>query len=258
MLQVFSARSIRLGDDKASGELRLLEIPKYAHQELGLRGLLMPTEFFAGASADTFDRFRERADKSSCPCLFLLESEPHSVTEGSAHAVREHVDRFERVLLAGSRLGCSAVGITIAAADTDEAMELAAERLRPVSTRAERLDVTLLIRPSAGLTETPERLTDLIKRVGGFRIGSLPDFESAAASGDASTYLRRLAPYAPVVIASALESGKSRKGPLAECAEALKSVGYDGALAIEHRGNGNLKEAILRTRDAMGAALEED
>ncbi len=258
MLQVFSARSVRLGDSRSPRALKLLEIPRFAHEELSLRGLLMPTEFFAGASADTLDRFREQADKASCPCLFLLESEPHPVAEGSEAAAREHVERFERVLLAGSRLGCSAVGIAIAAADTEQAMELAAERLRPISARAERLDVTLLLCPSAGLTATPERLTDLIKRVGGFRIGSLPDFGAAIASDDPAVYLRRLAPYAPVVIASTPKRGGLDEEAIESCAGALRSVGYDGAIAIEHRGRGDTKEAIMRMREAMGGALEEE
>jgi hypothetical protein len=62
----------------------------------------------------------------------------------------------------------------------------------------------VLIAPAAGLTEDPERLTDLLKGIGGFRIGTMPDFHTAAKSGDPVGYLKKLTPYASVVNASTL------------------------------------------------------
>ncbi|MEC9373326.1 MAG: TIM barrel protein [Planctomycetota bacterium] len=219
---------------------------------------MTPTDFLAGADAREIDQFRESADKAGCPCLFLLETQEHPLGEDSEKKAAEGAERMERVLRAAQRMGCSAAGFSLSGPATDKAMELAAKRLKALSTHAERLDINLLIRPAKGLTEKPESVTELIKRVGGFRLGALPDFEHAAATGDAVDCLRRLAPYAPVVLASsvAFDSKGEHKGySLVECAEALKSVGYDGAVALDYRGNDDIEQGLRMTREAIEETL---
>jgi len=44
----------------------------------------------------------------------------------------------------------------------------------------ERQELNALLSPCPGLMHSTQRLTDVIKRVGGFRIGSLPTFGDAA------------------------------------------------------------------------------
>jgi hypothetical protein len=43
-------------------------------------------------------------------------------------------------------------------------------------TRAEKREINLLLMPTTGLLASPEKVTEIIKAVGGFRIGVLPDF----------------------------------------------------------------------------------
>ncbi len=258
MLLILSARSFRKSIGAARKAMDLLDLPRVAHDELGLRGLLVTTDLLAGADTARIDRLRERADKAACPCLFLVETEAHPLAEPKSAPAAAATGRLERVLTAAQRLGCSAAAIAISGADSDAALELAAERLRPLAARADRLDLSLLIQPNPGLTATPERVTDLIKKVGGFRLGSLPDFQAAAASSDATGYLRRLSPYAPVVLASALgfsKEGEHEGYSLRVSADAITSVGFDGAVAIEYRGSGDVIEGVRRTRETLEPAL---
>ena len=77
-----------------------------------------------------------------------------------------------------------------------------AERLRPIVRKAEKMDLNFCIGSAPGMTGTADRIADLLKKIGGFRVGTLPDFASAGASGDAGAYLRRLVPYASTVLAT--------------------------------------------------------
>lgn len=258
MLLILSASSFRKAVSAGRGGIDLLDLPRYALDELGLRGLLVPTDMLAGADANRIDKLRERADKALCPCLFMVEPAAHRLCEGGEHAAAAASARLERVLVAAQRLGCSAAGVCIAGQDTDTALELAAERLKPLAARAERLDLSLLIHPVEGLTARPERVADLIKKVGGFRLGSMPDFRDGAASGDASGYLRRLAPYAPVVTATAIEfddAGAHQPYSLDECADALVTVGFDGAVALDYQGKGDVSRGLRLTREAIEGKL---
>ncbi|TVQ63049.1 MAG: sugar phosphate isomerase/epimerase [Phycisphaerales bacterium] len=259
MLLTLSANSLsrRIGSTGPLG-LDLLDLPAYAREHLDLYGLQISASMLAGAESSVFDRLRDRADKAGCPCLLLSEDDPQplSAQDGRAEAAME---RMDRVIRGAHKLGCNAVAFAIEARDDATSIENVAERMKHVMERAERLELNLLIAPRAGLTADPERLATLIKKIGGFRIGSLPDFETAANTGDAAEYLRRVTPYASSVVASTRvfdDAGVHEPYDLRACLESVMSVGYDGALAIDYRGKGDPVEGVKRTRDALLAALE--
>ena len=167
-----------------------------------------------------------------------------------------------RIHQAGNLLGCSAVAVRIASKDDPANFQRAAERLRKGVDRAEKLEMNVLIAPNDGLTATPERVTELLKKVGGFRVGTYPDFEAAAAYTDPIGYLRRLTPYASVVCAATLKFKEGDKDTLQHSpydlkplVDAILSVGYDGTLAIDYRGAGDAKLGIIRSREALERLL---
>lgn len=257
MLFIASASTYRKTIAAKTKPLELLDLPRHVHEVLGLHGLLVPTDMLAGADIAMLDRLREHADKAACPCLVLEETEAQPLADASERTASDAVDRMERVLTAAHRLGCSAAALRVAGTSGKDAFERAVDRLRRIAAVAERFDLNLLIRPGRGPAATPEALTEIVKRVGGFRLGSLPDFEDCAAGGDPETQLRRLAPYAPTVIASAKTfTDKGHEAyDLEECARALVSVGYDGAVAIDYRGTGDMDTGVRRTREAIEPIL---
>ncbi len=277
--------------------LELQDLPAYTHETLGLAGLNLSTDLLAGADRRVLESLRERGDKASCAALLLIESEAQPFGAADEAAAKAAVARMGRVIEAAQILGCSSAAVKIIADNTEAGMTRAAERLRPIVERAERLDVNLLIAPTKGLTEAADRVTEFIKRVGGFRIGTFPDFEAASKTKDPVSYLRRLTPYASVVCASTLAfkvgkadgkrgaaKGKSLDLPaeargdaaadplgigLADDAKheaydlmayvgAVASVGYDGALAIDYRGPGDAAAGVVYSRNALQQALDDD
>lgn len=259
MLLILSANSLRGKVLAKKDPLRLLDLPRFAKEQTELHGLMMPTGLFAGADAKSIDRFRDEADKAECPCLVLVEDEPQDI--GSTEAKFEAaLDRVSRVLKAGQRLGCNAVGAPIVATDNEDKFELIAARTRRLLDRADRLQINLLLVPAKGITNTPEGMTGLIKKVGGFRIGSLPDFEQASTLGpDITDTLRKIVPYASAVVASAgdLDSkGKHKPYDLEKCMDALLAVGYDALVAVEYRGKGDPAEGVRAIKRALEASIE--
>ncbi len=255
MLLIASATMFRKKLDK--GDLALEDLPRHLHEEHAIRGMSLTADLLAGADMARLDALREAADKAVCPILLLQESEPQDFS--SMDTVDESVDRVERVLHAAQRLGCSAVAIEVAPASDEEEMEQLVDGLKEVSPTAEKLDLNLLVRVGVESIKTPEQASELIKRVGGFRVGTLPDFELACATGDGAEHLKRVAPYASVVMASTVKFQKNGKHPaydLAELIAALQEIGFDGALAIEHRGTGDPDETLRQGAEAIERALE--
>lgn len=258
MLLILSASSFRSSLTGRRASLDLMSLPALAHDELGLHGLAIPADLLKGWDAGQLEQLRRNADKAACPALLLYEPQAQSFATERKSA-QAH-DRLVRVFQAAERLGCSSAGISIEAPNEAPLGDAIVDELKRVMETAERLGINMLIQPAPGLTETPDQMTELIKRVGGFRIGSLPDFEMAAASGDANQYLRRLAPYAPVLFGSTVEfnkNGSHKTFDLKPCVEALVEVGYDASIAIDYRGVGDAAKGVAHTRDELLRLFEE-
>lgn len=260
MLLTLSAKSLGPMLEGKTPKLPLIELPRFTMDEFALHGLNLQTKYLAGWGIEEIDRLRDQADKVGCPWLTLIEEQSQPLGDENEQKLDQALDRLDRVLRVAHRLGCAgvAIGVDHATFD-DDGLDRVAERLKRVLSSAERLEMNLLLSPQPGLTSTPERLTGLIRKVGGFRIGSLPDFEAASESGDAAGYLRSLTPYASAVTASTTgfdAKGKHKAFDLSTCVDAIKSVGFEGTLSLEYRGPGDPIEAIQATKQAIEQGLE--
>jgi sugar phosphate isomerase/epimerase len=264
MLLTLSAGSLRskLRGNGASA-LTMLDLPSFTIKELKLHGLNLPASLLSGWSLPDFDALRDRADKAACPCLVLLEDTPQPFAHANEKRRKQAVERVRRLAVAANRLGCNAVALRCDAPDTPEAFDLVADEIRALMPSVERLELNVLISPYEGLTHTTEKLTSLIKRIGGFRIGSLPSFAAAAEAGhgDPTDSLRKLAPYAGAIHASI--AGFSKKGvhkgyDLASCVTAVRSVGFLNTLAIDYTGESDPVANIEMARDILQKAIDEE
>ena len=241
--------------------MSLLDVPAFSIQQLNLRGMNVPSSMLAGWSLEDLDRLRDAGDKAGCPCLVLVEDTPLCLASDDQDKVDLSSERIKRLAVAANRLGCNALAIRCEAPDTDEAFDQVAVEIKDVMPAVERLELNLLIAPHEGLTCRTDRLTDLLKRIGGFRIGSLPDFGHAADSGDLVEALRKLAPYAGAVHATVEgfdKKGRHEKFDLAEAVKAIKSVGFLNTLAIDYVGTGDAVANIEQARTMLVKAIEAD
>lgn len=258
MLLTLSAKSVWNADRTPGKGIAPADLPRWAREELGVYGLTLQTSLFAGWELAQFDRFRDNADKAGAPCLVLVEDKPLGLAEADEAKAAAALDRAERVLRVASLLGCSSVAISLEDSDQKGSIETLTPRLKRVLGQAERMELNLLLAPAGGLTDTPEKLTSLIRKVGGFRIGSFPDFEAASKASNPTAYLRSLAPYASCVCGSvkAFDAKGGHKGyDLGEYLEAILSVGFEAALTLEFRGKGDPIPALRAAKSAIEAHI---
>lgn len=295
MMLSLSTNSIRAELKKKSARsLSLPDLPAYAVEQFGLHAITLLTDQLKGLTPDDLAKLRDSGDRAGCACLCLSQTEALALGESKEAQREEAVQRMGRVLHAASLLGCNSVSLPIKGKDTDETFDRAAASMKRVLEGADQREINVLIAPAKGLTEDPERLTELVKAIGGFRIGTMPDFETAAASGDPVSYLKKLTPYATVVnastlafkegtpaeddgdtdsaeddlpggldeLAAELESMMDAPPPehvgfnLVEQVHAIAAVGFDGNVAIDFRGDGDPALGVLHAKDAIEAALQ--
>ncbi len=254
---------------RGSSKLSILDVPAFVKETLGLNGLHLTTERLSGYTRANLEQLRDRADKAACACLVLQETAPQSLADARSDVGERAVDRVQRVIEAAHVLGCNAAVISINAKDDDVSFERAVDRIREAVETAERLEINLLISPTEGLTADAERVTDMIKKIGRFRVMTYPDFQTASKAADPIAHLRRLTPYAGAVVASTmgfkemqgeeqdLAGGATHVGfDLDEMVKTVVSVGYDGPLAVDYQGEGDVTMGALLSREALEAAIE--
>lgn len=259
MLLTLSAKSIWSPTGERGSGMSPTDIPRWAREDLGVHGLAWQTSLMAGWEASQFDKLRDQSDKAGAPCLLLLEDQPLAIADRDSAKADAAVDRAERVLRVAHRLGCSSVAISLMDPG-DTTIESITPRLKSVLSRAERLELNLLLSPAKGLTESPEKLTALIRKVGGFRIGSYPDFQTASQSPDPISYLRGLSPYASAVCASvsAFDAKGAHKGyDLKAYIDAILSVGYEASVVLEFRGKGDAIASLRAAKALIDHSLSD-
>ncbi len=257
MILTLSARCLRtMLLPPAKGKkpaLDILDLPKFTRETLGLSGVNLSTDLLVGADRSRLEAIRERADKASCACLLLVEHEPQAFGHIDEAKVAAAVKRARAVVEAAQILGCSAAAIKVAGANEDAVLARVAAALKPVVERAEKLDINLLISPHDGLTAKPDRVTELLKKVGGFRIGTYPDFEVASKSEDPVAYLHRLTPYATAVCAATIKLLEEvAPPPKPSKADSKKAVATPAAPGSKKKGGGDeedLEDALTDVAD---------
>ncbi len=220
-----------------------MDLPKYTMDQFGLRAINFSTDQLAGLATKDLELIRDSGDRVGCSCLLLSQTTPLPLADTKGDKAGESIERMTRVIKAASLMGCNAVSLSIKSKDTDAAFDQAIESMKRILQSADRLEINVLLAPTTGLTEDPERMTDLLKGIGGFRIGTMPDFQTAVKSGDPVGYLKKLTPYASVVNASTLGFSIPDPDPSEEPEPAPKTTDDDApelsgleALAAELEG----------------------
>ncbi|HWB19628.1 MAG TPA: hypothetical protein VG711_04950 [Phycisphaerales bacterium] len=262
MLLTLSAGSFRSRLSRnGSGGMRVVDLPTFTIRELKLHGLNIPVSLLKGWSTDQLEQLRDAADKASCPCLVLIEDTPLVMGSTDPQIKSKTSDRVKTLALAANKLGCNSLALKIDAPDSKESFDRVVIEIKSLMPSIEKRELNALIAPGKGLTESTERLTELIKKVGGFRIGSLPSFGDAArvGEGDPVEALRKLAPYAGSIQATV--EGFNKKGAhksydLAACVSAIRNVGFLNTLAIDYTGDDDELKGIAQAREILQAAID--
>ncbi len=250
--------------------LTLVDFPAFAAGEIGVRGVSLPASLLSGLTLPDLEAIRDAADKARCPALLLLEDRSQPLADLDADVRGEATERVRRLSRAANILGSAQLGISIEGEDGEDRFELAASTVREAIHSINSFEVAVLLEAAEGLAGDPGRLTDLIKKIGGFRIGSLVDFRFAHDTGDFEGTLRRLAPYAGTIFATVGASARGAKPAAASKdatpydieagLQAVLAVGYQHAICLDHAGGPNAMATMIEAREIIERSInpEED
>ncbi len=261
LLTLTTASLQALLDPKADPPRTMMDVPDFAINSLQLRGLNINAAMLAGWGLNELDALRDRADKAACPCLVLVEEEALAFGSEDDAEQEAAAERVRRLAVAGNRLGCNALAVCCRSADGDDRLEDCAEHIKSVMSDIEHLDLNLLLMPHDGLTDDPDRLTELIKRIGGFRIGAMPIYGRSSDEAAELEHLRKLAPYAGAIqlrVDKYTRAGKHKGLGLAAAIDTIRKVGYLNTVTIEYTGGSDPSRAIECARVELQDAIDAE
>jgi sugar phosphate isomerase/epimerase len=111
MLLTISSRSLQYVK-RAKQALQPMEIPDFAAEELGVKGINANTALLRGMGAKDLERLRDRADRARCPILVLVDE---AALDFGPDAGPASIARIERLGMAASKLGAPAVAVELSA-----------------------------------------------------------------------------------------------------------------------------------------------
>jgi hypothetical protein len=261
LLTLTTASLQTLLDPKADPPRTLMDVPDFAINSLQLRGLNINAAMLSGWGLSDLDGLRDRADKAACPCLVLVEEDPLPFGVDDDAQQEAATERVRRLAVAGNRLGCNALAVRCSSVDDDDRLEACAEHLKGVMSDIEHLDLNLLLTPHEGLTADPDRLTELIKRIGGFRIGAMPIYGRGSDEAVELEHLRKLAPYAGAIqlrVDKYTRAGKHKGLGLASAIDTIRKVGYLNTVTIDYTGGADPSRAIECARVELQDAIDAE
>lgn len=233
------------------GTQDILDVPLLSSEKLDLRGVMIDADHLAGWSLDMYDTFRNNADKAKSPCLLVRDNSKMDLLGNE----EESLERIQRLSAAANRLGCNAIAITPIFPKDQTSVDAIVESIRTAMAGVERLELNLLLQPCEGLTSDPDQQIEIIKQIGGFRIGALPTFAFASATGNGIEALRKLAPYAGGIVAD-FPCGRGKKRiELVEGLKAVLEVGYSNTIALNYSGKADPIKELKKVIGKMQSHL---
>lgn len=154
-------------------------------------------------------------------------------------------------------LGCHSIRCNTGAQEGDaDALDRCVESFSALLEYADASGVNVLIENHWGLSSDPDWLTELMRRVGHPRFGTLPDFGNIPETTDRYDAVRKMMPYAKAVSAKCYDfddgTGDETKIDYAKMLGIVDAAGYHGWVGIEYEGERlSEREGILACKKLL-------
>lgn len=223
-----------LSAEPRAGKLRLLDLPKIMHEELGMKVIDLMTATLASMEPAYLDQLRASADKARCVLTNLKMNNPGlDLASADANVRRHAIDEYKRTMDAAARLGVRWVRPLPGPKRPDFAH--VASAYRELIDYGRSRGLTLLVENFGWMQDDPDAIPALIQAVGP-ELRSQPDTRNWT---DRARYegLTKAFPYAASCDFKpyALEpDGSHPRFDLKRCFQIGWQAGFRGPWCLEH------------------------
>jgi len=222
------------------GKWKNSDFPRIAREDFDINGIEFVNTLFELPTLSHLNRLRRNAEKYKVTMILIMVDDEGETCDPSREARIQTAINHRKWVDIAKYLGCHSIRTNCRGpknAPKDQALEWAADCYNRLLEYAAPAGIGILIENHGGLSNDPDWMVALFKKVDNPYFGSYPDWRGPSKEFDNYDYLRKMLPYA---------GGMSyRNQPTEEQTARLiklcQDAGYKGWYGIESSGREQIK-----------------
>ncbi len=255
------------------GRLDHVNFARVAREQYGLDAVEYVNTFFKDkATNESYIRdLRTRAGDHGVKILLIMCDGEERVGDPDEAKRKETIENHRKWVEAARKLGCHSIRVNAASEGTpEEQAKLAAEGLRGIVDIAAVYGLNVLVENHGGLSSNGEWLAGVMRQVGHYRCGTLPDFgnwcfdwekdHDPAMWYDRYKGVAEMMPYAKAVSAKSHDfdqRGNETRTDFRKMVKIVLDAGYRGYIGIEYEGEVLPEDEGIRKTKALLERVRE-
>jgi hydroxypyruvate isomerase len=220
-----------------------LDFPRVAREEFGLNGIEFVNTLFAAPTETYLKQLKQNADTYGVEMVLIMVDEEGDGCASTKEGRKEFEIFHRKWVDIAHYLGCHAIRTNCrgeVGIDYKEALEWAAESYHMLLDYAAPSGVKILIENHGGVSNDPEWMIELMKKVDHPLFGIYPDWREPRSDFDNLAYLEKTLPYAKGMSYRNQPSEELTAKMIRLCME----KGYHGWYGIESKGREEVNKGI--------------
>ena len=232
-----------LVEEIRQGKWKTLDFPRIAREDFGLNGIEFVNTLFEAPTEGYLKKIKNNAATQGVTMVLIMVDDEGDGCSDSKEGRKQFEVNHRKWVDAAHYLGCHAIRTNCRGpqqVDKTEALKWAAESYHLLLDYAAPANMNVVIENHGGVSNDPDWMVALMKKVNHPRFGTYPDWRSPGNQFDNVAYLRKTLPFA---------KGMSyRNQPSEELTAQMikmsKDAGYKGWYGIESSGREEIKKGI--------------
>lgn len=232
-----------LVEEIRAGKWKNLDFPRVAREDFGLNGIEFVNTLFEIPTEGYLKKLKEQASLHGVKMVLIMVDDEGDGCSDTKEGRKQFEINHRKWVDIAHYLGCHGVRTNCRGpegVDKKEAIKWAAESYHILLDYASPAGINIVIENHGGVSNDPDWMVSLMKKVNNPRFGTYPDWRKPSNEFDNYIYLQKTLPYA---------KGMSyRNQPTEELTAKMiklsKDAGYHGWYGIESNGREEVKKGI--------------
>ncbi|MBS0196313.1 MAG: TIM barrel protein [Planctomycetes bacterium] len=229
------------------GRLEHLDFPKTAKNDYGIDAVeYVNTLFKKRGDAEYTKELKKRCEGEGVKSVLIMCDDEGDLGDADPKKRKQTVENHKKWLEAAATLGCHSIRVNARGMGTyEEQQAQAADGLHALCVVAEPFNLNVIVENHGGLSSNGKWLSEVMKKVGHPRVGTLPDFGNFRISADEQydryKGVEEMMPFAKGVSAKSHDfddaTGEEKDMDYTRLMRIVLAAGYHGRLGVEYEGS---------------------
>jgi L-ribulose-5-phosphate 3-epimerase len=232
-----------LVDEFRAGKFRNLDFPRIAREDFGLNGIEFVNTLFEVPTEEYLKKLKMHAADHGVSMLLIMVDDEGDGCAAEPKGRKQFATNHRKWVDIAHFLGCHAIRTNCRGpqvVDKKQALEWAAESYHLLLDYAKGSGIKILIENHGGVSNDPDWMIELMKKVNDENFGTYPDWREPDPSFDNVDYLKKTLPFSKGMSYRNQPTDELTAKMIRLCQEA----GYAGWYGIESRGRDEIRKGI--------------